>query len=103
MQFPIRHCLDTPCEEFKKFSSDPVMREKVRARERYLNDERLKIAGAKREGRTEEKIEVARNMKNDGVDPQVIAKYTALVSYRFGMCCHFLPHGTSPAHDQGNP
>jgi predicted transposase/invertase (TIGR01784 family) len=65
-------------EEFKKFSSDPVMREKVRARERFLNDERLKIAGAKREGRKERDIEVAQNMKNDGVDPHVIAKYTGL-------------------------
>jgi hypothetical protein len=61
-------------EEFKKFSSDPVMREKVRARERYLNDERLKLAGAERKGRTEEKIENARNLKRLGVPITTIAE-----------------------------
>jgi hypothetical protein len=61
-------------EEFKRFSSDPVMREKVRARERFLNDERLKLAGAKREGRTEEKIENARNLKRLGVPIATIAE-----------------------------
>ncbi|MCL2710476.1 MAG: hypothetical protein FWE95_06320, partial [Planctomycetaceae bacterium] len=29
-------------------------------------------------GRADEKIEIARNMKKDGVDPSVIAKYTGL-------------------------
>jgi len=65
-------------EEFKKFSSDPVMREKVRARERYLNDERLKLAGAKKEGRAEEKIATAQNMKREGFEMAVIAKITGL-------------------------
>jgi predicted transposase/invertase (TIGR01784 family) len=77
-------------EEFKKFSSDPVMREKVRARERYLNDERLKLAGAERKGHAEgeakgeakgraaEKMETAVNMKQEGFDMAVIAKITGL-------------------------
>jgi predicted transposase/invertase (TIGR01784 family) len=65
-------------EEFQRFSSDPVMREKVRARERYLNDERLKIAGARREGRKEEKIENARNFKRLGVPIATIAEATGL-------------------------
>ena len=67
-----------------------VMREKVRARERYLNDERLKIAGAERKGRAEgeakgeakgraaEKMETAVNMKQEGFDMAVIAKITGL-------------------------
>jgi len=65
-------------EEFKRFSSDPEMREKVRARERFLNDQRIKVAGARREGRAEEKIEIAQNMKKEGFDPAVIAKMTGL-------------------------
>jgi len=33
---------------------------------------------ARMEGRAEEKIEIARNMKKDGVDPKTITKYTGL-------------------------
>jgi len=69
-------------EEFKRFSSDPVMREKVRARERYLNDERLKLAGAERkgraEGRDEKGVEVARNMKAKGYSVAEIADISGL-------------------------
>jgi len=32
----------------------------------------------KAEGKIEEKVAIARNMKNDGVDLNVIAKYTSL-------------------------
>jgi predicted transposase/invertase (TIGR01784 family) len=71
-------------EEFKRFSSDPEMRERVRARERFLNDQRLKVAGAKREGkaegRAEEKIDVARNMKVKGYAVADIAEITGLSS-----------------------
>jgi predicted transposase/invertase (TIGR01784 family) len=61
-------------EEFKQFSSNPEMREKVRARERYLNDERLKLAGARREERTS----VAQNFKRLGVPVTTIAEATGL-------------------------
>ena len=77
-------------EEFKRFSSDPEMREKVRARERFLNDQRLKVAGARREGEAigivkgeaigeaKKARETAQNMKKEGFDPAVIAKMTGL-------------------------
>jgi len=69
-------------EEFKRFSSDPAMREQVRARERFLNDQRLKVAGARREGhaegRAEEKIETAQNFKRLGVALATIAEATGL-------------------------
>jgi predicted transposase/invertase (TIGR01784 family) len=69
-------------EEFKRFSSDPVMREQVRARERFLNDQRLKVAGAMREGeakgRTEKAHETAVAMKHEGFDLAVVAKITGL-------------------------
>jgi len=69
-------------EEFQRFSSDPVMRERVRARERYLNDERLKIGGARREGEAigeaRKARETAQNMKQEGLDSAFIAKMTGL-------------------------
>jgi predicted transposase/invertase (TIGR01784 family) len=40
-------------EEFKRFSADPVMREMVRERERFLTDQRLDRASARKEGREE--------------------------------------------------
>ena len=61
-------------EEFKQFSSDREMRERVRARERFLNDQRLKVAGARRE----EKFENARNLKRLGVPLTTIAEALGL-------------------------
>jgi predicted transposase/invertase (TIGR01784 family) len=65
-------------EEFKKFSSDKEMRERVRARERFLNDQRLKVAGARKEGRVEEKTAIAQNLKSMGMSSSDIAKATGL-------------------------
>ena len=67
-------------EEFRQFSSDREMREKVRARERYLNDERLKMGGAERKGRAEKAIEVARNMLARGYSVDEIAAISGLSS-----------------------
>jgi predicted transposase/invertase (TIGR01784 family) len=61
-------------EEFKQFLSDPEMRDRVRARERFLNDQRLKIAGA----RKEERVEVAHNLKRLGIPVATIAEATGL-------------------------
>ena len=65
-------------EEFQRFSSDPEMRERVRARERFLNDERLKLGGARREGQAEEKIAIARNLKDMGMSSSDIVTATGL-------------------------
>jgi predicted transposase/invertase (TIGR01784 family) len=65
-------------EEFKQFSSNKEMRERVRARERFLNDQRLKMGGARREGRAERNIEVAQNMKQRGYPIAEIAEITGL-------------------------
>jgi len=48
------------------------MREKVRARERFLIDQRLRLAGAKREGIRE----TAQNLKRLGVPTSTIAEAT---------------------------
>ena len=69
-------------DEFKRFTADPVMREKIKARERYWTDKRLDRAEAKEEGReegeTKKAAEVARNMKQEGLDSAFIAKMTGL-------------------------
>ena len=73
-------------EEFKEFKSNPEMREKVRARERFLNDQRLKLAGARREGLAEGEAkgearkarETAQNLKRLGVPVITIAEATGL-------------------------
>jgi len=65
-------------EEFKRFSSDPVMREKVRARERFLIDERLKLSGAMREGEAKKAHETAQNMKRKRYPVAEIAEITGL-------------------------
>jgi len=73
-------------EEFKQFSSDPEMRERVRARERFLNDWRLKIGGARREGEAvgivkgeaKKARETAQNLKRLNVPLTTIAEATGL-------------------------
>ena len=65
-------------EEFQRFSSDPEMREKVRARERFLIDERLKLGGAERKGRTEKAYESATIMKSKGYSTAEISEITGL-------------------------
>ena len=77
-------------EEFQRFSSDPEMRERVRARERFLNDQRLKVAGARREGHAEGRVEgeaigeikkareTASNLMRLGISLTTIAEATGL-------------------------
>jgi predicted transposase/invertase (TIGR01784 family) len=67
-------------QEFQRFTSNDEMREKVRQRQRFLEDYQIGMDAAKDEGKSEEKVDIARNMKRDGVDSSVIAKYTGLSS-----------------------
>ena len=64
--------------EYKRFTSDPVIREKLESRERFLIDQYLDRAEAREEGRTEEKIANARNFKRLGVPVATIAEATGL-------------------------
>jgi len=64
--------------EYKRFTADPVMREKAKARERYWMDKRLDRAEAMEEGREEKGLEVARNLKRLGVPIATIAEGTGL-------------------------
>ena len=60
--------------QYQQFNRDEKMRALDEAHQRFLNDQASDIA----EARFSEKIGIARNMKNDGVDMHVIAKYTGL-------------------------
>ena len=65
-------------EAYKRFTADPVMREKIKAQERFEIDKRLDRGEARKEGREERNIEVAQNMKCEGFDLPIIAKMTGL-------------------------
>ena len=73
-------------EEYNRFKIDPAMREKVRARQRFLDDERLKLTGAYDEGiaigeergENRKARETALNMQQEGFDTAMISKMTGL-------------------------
>ena len=65
-------------EEFQRFSSDAKMRDLERRRRQFLDDQRLSVSAAVKEGKYEEKFGIARNMKNEGFDTAVIIKMTGL-------------------------
>ena len=67
----------TAYEEFQRFSLDDEMRDLERRRRRFLEDQQIYTNAAVKEGR----IEIARNMKNDGFDTAVIVKMTGLSSW----------------------
>jgi predicted transposase/invertase (TIGR01784 family) len=60
--------------EYKRFSADPVMRERAKERERFLIDKRLNRADAEAEGI----VKVARNLKRLGASLTMIAEATGL-------------------------
>ena len=64
--------------ELQRFSENAEMRELERRRRRFREDWQIGIDGAKTAGRDERNIEIARGMKKDGIDPNIITKYTGL-------------------------
>ena len=64
--------------EYKRFTSDPVMREKLESRERFLIDQRLDRAEAFADGEAKKNIEVAQRFKRLGVSIATIAEATGL-------------------------
>jgi predicted transposase/invertase (TIGR01784 family) len=73
-------------EDFKRFTADPVMREKVKARERFLTEQQLMMNHSREEGREEgeaigekkAKIETANLMKQKGYSVAEITELTGL-------------------------
>ena len=73
-------------EEYKRFVADPAMREKAKARERFLIDQQLNIneareegeARGREEGEAKKAFETARNLKDMGLSPSDISRATGL-------------------------
>jgi predicted transposase/invertase (TIGR01784 family) len=64
--------------EYKRFTADPVMREKAKARERYWTDRKLDRAEAEEVGVARKAIEVARSMKAKGYSVAEITDISGL-------------------------
>jgi predicted transposase/invertase (TIGR01784 family) len=72
--------------EYKRFTSDPAMRERMEARERFQIDKRLDRAEAERRGEAKGEVRgeakkalaVAQNMKTKGYPVADIAEMTGL-------------------------
>ena len=65
-------------KEYRQFAADPAMREKARARQRFLDEQAIITAQAEARGAAKEKTETAFNMIQEGFDKGVIAKITGL-------------------------
>ena len=70
--------------QYRQFNQDARMRALDEAHQRFLNDQASDLAEAQEKGVVigvdRRNIEIAKSMKNDGVDLHVIAKYTGLSS-----------------------
>jgi hypothetical protein len=66
-------------DNFKRFTSDPAMRERMEARERFQIDKRLDRAEAEERGETKKALAVAKNMKTKGYPVVDIAEMTGLL------------------------
>jgi len=62
--------------KYQQFNQDERLRALDEAHQQYLHDQATELEAAQIRG----KVEVARNMKRDGVDLNFIAKYTGLAS-----------------------
>ena len=71
-------------QEFQRFTTDPEMREQERRRQRQILDYNLAMGASKKEGKIEEKAEIASNLKNMGFGVDVIAKATGLSADEVG-------------------
>jgi len=60
--------------KYQQFNHDERLRALDEAHQQYLHDQATDREEAYDKGRVKEKVEIARNMKKDGVDPHVIAK-----------------------------
>jgi len=69
-------------EAYQRFSADPILREKIRAREQFDIEQRLNRAYAEAEGEakgeTKNAIKVAQNMKKKGYPIADIADISGL-------------------------
>jgi len=65
-------------EEYRRFSADPGMREKVKARQRFLDEQAIIMNDMREEGEAKKAIEVAQNLKSMGMSLPDIVRATGL-------------------------
>ena len=68
----------TAYDELRRFSSNEEMRDLERRRRLFLEDQRIYMGAVRDEGKDEGIAQVARNMKREGFDTEVVAKITGL-------------------------
>ena len=66
--------------QLRHFAADPNMRELERRRKLWKLEYHSGLAAAKTEGKAEEKVDIARNMKSEGFGIDIISKMTGLSS-----------------------
>ena len=65
-------------EEYKRFTSDDKLMRAYDARDAFLLGQKMMLNREREEGRREGQISIAKSMKKDGADINLISKYTGL-------------------------
>ena len=65
-------------EEYKRFTSDDKLMRAYAARDAFLVGQKMMLNREREEGREEEKYYIAKNMKKENIDIEVIKRVTGL-------------------------
>ena len=65
-------------EEYKRFTSDDKLMRAYDARDAFLLGQKMMLNREREEGIKEGQISIAKSMKKDGADINLISKYTGL-------------------------
>ena len=65
-------------KQYKDFSADPAIRERVRVRQRFLDEQQIWLGDAHAEGVAKKARETAKNLDEMGLSPSDIARATGL-------------------------
>lgn len=65
-------------EEYKRFTSDDKLMRAYAARDAFLVGQKFMLSMERKEGREEEKYSIAKNMKKENIDIEVIKRVTGL-------------------------
>lgn len=65
-------------EEYKRFTSDDKLMRAYAARGAFLVGQKFMLSMERKEGREEEKYSIAKNMKKENIDIEVIKRVTGL-------------------------
>ena len=71
-------------EEYKRFTSDDKLMRAYDARDAFLLGQKMMLNREREEGIKEGQISIAKSMKKDGADINLISKYTGLTIKEIG-------------------